>query len=107
MRTLLRKPPVAHIPALPAARREINAGGVKAMTQEEPAAASSIIGSVILTIVARQMSVLCVFNDDVTQSKPRILVNTKLSSLEPPAPQAARGRKQEHGGVPRRHLRQG
>ena len=75
MRTPLRKPPVAHIPALPAARRDINAGGVKAMTQEEPAAASSIIGSVILTIVARQMSVLCVFNN----------VNTKLSSLEPPA----------------------
>ena len=66
MRTPLRKPPVAHIPALPAARRDINAGGVKAMTQEEPAAASSIIGSVILTIVARQMSVLCVFHDDVT-----------------------------------------
>ena len=94
MRTPLRKPPVAHIPALPAARRDINAGGVKAMTQEEPAAASSIIGSVILTIVARQMSVLCVFHDDVTPgipwNKPRILVNTKLSSLEPPAPQAAR-----------------
>jgi hypothetical protein len=47
-----RTPRFAHIPALPAPRRGITAGEVKAMTQEELAAASSSIGSTLLTMVA-------------------------------------------------------